>query len=95
MNVAPIRMSRAGRMGNIKMHMALSGYDVHTVNSIAKGVGIKPSSYLRGLLAEMVLRGLLAEHVVRYGDGTVAKRLYAIPHRMPHRNELFELEGLL
>ena len=83
------RMSRVGRAAAIRMHMAQSRYDVHTVNSIAKAMEITPSTYLRGVLADMCSRGEILCSTETDDYGIVTRRLYALPERAPMQHALY------
>lgn len=68
-------------MNQIEYAMAYSDADLHTVNSIAKLIAIKPSSHLRSLLADMCSMGRLNCRTEKYTDGTVARRVYQLPNK--------------
>lgn len=89
--MARIRLSRAGRKAQIIHAMAKSEYSVHTVNSIAKLIRIKPSSYLRALLKELLIEGEMDDITEVWDDGSVRKRYYSLEGHMP-KNEMLDWE---
>lgn len=86
------RMSRAGRAWNIFHAMQESDYKAHTVNSIAKLIGIKPSTYLRELLGQMAYSHMVFVKSEYNDDGTVAKRWYALNYDDLPQNLLIPFE---
>lgn len=83
------RWGRLERIAQIEEELASSPYDVHTVNSISKLIGIKPSTHLRGILADMASRGDILVSTEGDDSGTVTRRLYALPTRAPRQVELY------
>lgn len=83
-----IRMSRAGRGKEILRLMEDSMWSLHTVNSVAKMMYLTPSTYLRGILSELVDEEKLIVSEFVDADGRVEKRHYALPHRMFTQLEL-------
>lgn len=88
--MAHFRMSRAERKDVIEGCLQQSNNDIHTVNSIAKMLGMKPSSYLRALLDELFIDNRIALKVVRYDDGQVAKRFYSHPDRVAENTDFHQ-----
>lgn len=87
-----VRWGRAQRMEQIYMIMSHDEHDVHTVNSIAKLIGIKPSTYLRGMLADMASRGDLNVYTEYASDGSVIRRLYSVPSRSYNQLGMFDIQ---
>lgn len=88
--MAHVRLSRAQRKWMVRAELSESIYDIHTVNSIAKLIGIKPSSYLRGILDDMVADGWIVAEEWTDGAGNVVKRWYALASRMPTQFDLLQ-----
>lgn len=90
--MAHIRMSRAGRKAAIESAMIKSAYPIQTVNSIARMVGVAPSSYLRSLIHEMVNDEILAVKEIWGDSDNVVKRYYSLDYRIPDSTSFYQYE---